>query len=76
MTTAHWQDKLIENHFTQDEAPPPLPQMFSDVKRVKGGFKVFSKGKWTFCAASCLNETEVSELEDWLEECKPGKKAA
>jgi hypothetical protein len=77
MNKQHWQDQLLEQHFTEgEETPPPLPQVFSDVKRVKGGYKVFVKSKWTFYAASCLNEEEVADLETWLEEEKPVRKAA
>lgn len=50
-------------------APPPLPQIFSDVKRVKGGYKVFTD-KWTFYATACLTPAQVSDLEDMLEEVK------
>ena len=69
------QDQLLENHFTQ-LPPPPLPHTFSDVRRVKGGYRVFSKGKWTFYARTCLSEAEVSDLEDWLIELQPTRKAA
>lgn len=71
-----WQDQLLEKQFTPEEAPPPLPQVFSDVKRVRGGFQVFSKGKWTFYATSCLSEEEIGNLESWLIELKPVRKAA
>lgn len=74
ITKQQWQDALLENHFTKE--PPPLPQVFSDVRRVKGGYKVFSKGKWTFYASSCLSEAEVSDLEEWLDDPVPVKRAA
>lgn len=74
LTLQQADNKLTIN--LQEPAPLPLPQVFSDVKRVRGGYKVFSD-KWTFYATSCLKEEEVEELEDWLLlETEPERKAA
>lgn len=52
-----------------------LPQVISDVKRAYKGYRVLSNGGWKFYAAECLDEAQVDELNDWLEEVRPVKKA-
>ncbi len=51
---------------TDEEAPPPLPQVFSDVRRAYKGYRVYSEAGWKFYASDCLSEEEVGDLEDWL----------
>lgn len=70
-TTLQQTDNKQTVNLQEPVLPPSLPQVFSDVKRVKGGYKVFNEVKWTFYAASCLNEAEIADLEEWLEEVAP-----
>jgi hypothetical protein len=63
---------------TQSQASPtqPLPTVIANVRRVKGGYSVYNGKKWTFYARTCLSEADVNELEDWLVELEPTRKAA
>lgn len=53
-----------------------LPQVIDDVKRAYKGYRILSGGGWKFYAAECLDEAQVGELEEWLVEMQPVKKAA
>lgn len=53
-----------------------LPQIIRDVKRAYKGYRVLSEEGWKFYASDCLSETEIEELQEWLIELQPGKKAA
>lgn len=70
--------QLADNQPTIAQQLPTttLPQVFSDVKRAYKGFRVFAEGKWTFYATSCLSSEEVADLEEWLDDPTPVRKAA
>lgn len=52
--------------------PGLLPTLISNVKPAKGGYRVYANGKWTYYAACCLDSQTVTDLEDWLDELRPG----
>jgi hypothetical protein len=56
------------------QATITLPQVITDIRRLgREGYSIYDGRMWRYYAATDLNEAQVSDLEDWLEECKPGK---
>jgi hypothetical protein len=61
----------------QQTIPQQLPTVISDVKRAYRGYRILSEAAgWKFYASDCLSDQQVSDLEEWLDELQPTRKAA